>query len=73
MAIVCTKITYIIKDMFSKFLLYSSKQEQIEWAVEEGADYIVAETFCECGEALIAVKAVKDYGKGMLNLKKQAR
>ena len=42
-------------------------KEQIEWAVEEKADFIVAETFCDCEEALLAVEAVKEYGKGMNN------
>ena len=43
-------------------------QEQIEWAVEEGADFILAETFSDLGEALIAMEALKEYGKGMKKL-----
>ena len=31
------------------------------WAVEEGADYIVAETICIRGEALLALEAIKQY------------
>ncbi|XP_022100758.1 betaine--homocysteine S-methyltransferase 1-like [Acanthaster planci] len=45
-----------VKDMF---------KEQIEWAVEEGADFILAETFSDFGEALLALEAVKEYGKGL--------
>nr|KAG5708417.1 hypothetical protein BaRGS_026144 [Batillaria attramentaria] len=40
-------------------------KEQIEWSVEGGADYIVAETFADLGEALLAVQCVNKYGKGL--------
>ncbi|XP_071497471.1 betaine--homocysteine S-methyltransferase 1-like [Diadema antillarum] len=40
-------------------------KEQIEWAVEEGADFIVGETFDHLGEALLATKAIKKYGNGV--------
>ncbi|XP_071498693.1 betaine--homocysteine S-methyltransferase 1-like [Diadema antillarum] len=40
-------------------------KEQIEWAVEEGADFIVGETFGHLGEALLATKAIKELGKGV--------
>ncbi|XP_005108478.2 betaine--homocysteine S-methyltransferase 1 [Aplysia californica] len=40
-------------------------KEQIEWAVEEGADFIVAETFSELGEAALALECIKKYGKGL--------
>ena len=39
-------------------------QEQIEWAVEEGGDFIIAETFCEMGESKLALDCIKQYGKG---------
>ena len=38
-------------------------QEQIQWAVEEGADFIVAETFSDYGEAKIALEAIQRTGK----------
>ncbi|XP_041461320.1 betaine--homocysteine S-methyltransferase 1-like [Lytechinus variegatus] len=44
------------KDMF---------KEQVAWAVDEGADYIVGETFAYVGEALLAVESIKKYGKGV--------
>ncbi|XP_038059787.1 betaine--homocysteine S-methyltransferase 1-like isoform X2 [Patiria miniata] len=37
--------------------------EQIEWAVEAGADFIVGETFSDFEEALMAVKACKEFAK----------
>ncbi|XP_056000740.1 betaine--homocysteine S-methyltransferase 1-like [Ostrea edulis] len=39
--------------------------EQVEWAVEGGADFIVAETFFEFGEAMLALECIKQYGKGL--------
>lgn len=39
--------------------------EQVEWAVEGGADYIIAETFNCVGEALLALDAIKQYGNGL--------
>lgn len=41
-------------------------QEQIEWAVEYGVDYIIAETFNDLGEAMLALKAIQQYGKGFV-------
>ena len=43
-------------------------QEQIEWAVEEKADYIIGETFDAYGEAKLALDAIQKYGAGMLIL-----
>ncbi|KAL8581952.1 hypothetical protein ACOMHN_027934 [Nucella lapillus] len=40
-------------------------KEQTEWAVEEGADFMVAETFADLGEAMLALKTIQKYGKGM--------
>nr|XP_054753853.1 betaine--homocysteine S-methyltransferase 1-like [Lytechinus pictus] len=40
-------------------------KEQIEWAVEEGADFIMGETFGMFGEALLAAQAVREHGKGL--------
>jgi betaine-homocysteine S-methyltransferase len=36
--------------------------EQVRWAVEEGADFILAETLDYLGEALIAIEVIKSYG-----------
>ncbi|XP_077977724.1 betaine--homocysteine S-methyltransferase 1-like [Glandiceps talaboti] len=40
-------------------------KEQVEWAVEGGADFILAETYTYFGEAMLALDAVKQYGKGL--------
>ncbi|KAL4233485.1 hypothetical protein ACF0H5_008166 [Mactra antiquata] len=37
-------------------------KEQVQWAVEGGCDFIIAETFCYLGEALIALEVIKDAG-----------
>ncbi|ELU10765.1 hypothetical protein CAPTEDRAFT_200198 [Capitella teleta] len=39
-------------------------KEQVEWAVEEGADYIIGETYQDGGEAMLALECIKKYGKG---------
>lgn len=39
--------------------------EQVKWAAEEGADFIVAETLCCLGEALIALEAIKEHAKDL--------
>ncbi|KAK6175446.1 hypothetical protein SNE40_013909 [Patella caerulea] len=40
-------------------------KEQIEWAVKEKADFIVAETFSELGEAMLALQCIQKYGNGV--------
>ncbi|XP_002740340.1 betaine--homocysteine S-methyltransferase 1-like [Saccoglossus kowalevskii] len=40
-------------------------KEMIEWSVEAGADFILAETYAHLGEALLAVEAIKEHGKGL--------
>jgi methionine synthase I (cobalamin-dependent) len=37
-------------------------EEQVRWAVEEGADFFIAETFNHLGEALIALDVIKKTG-----------
>ncbi|CAE1305544.1 unnamed protein product [Acanthosepion pharaonis] len=39
-------------------------KEQVIWAREEGADYIVTETFNTYEESALALEAVKEYGQG---------
>ena len=36
-------------------------EEQVKWAAEEGADFIIAETIEYVGEALIALEVIKKY------------
>jgi len=40
-------------------------QEQVTWAVEEGVDYMIGETFNDYGEAKLALEAIQKYGKGI--------
>lgn len=40
-------------------------KEQVEWAVEEKADFIIGETFNDLGEGLLALEAIKKYGNGL--------
>ena len=47
-------------------------QEQVEWAVEGGADYIIGETFNYLGEAMLALEAIKTYGKGRYHIKEKS-
>ena len=37
-------------------------EEQVEWAVEAGADFIVGETFAFAGEALVATEVIREAG-----------
>ena len=37
-------------------------EEQVRWAAEEGADFIVGETFAFAGEALVATEVIKEAG-----------
>ncbi|XP_064621285.1 betaine--homocysteine S-methyltransferase 1-like [Lineus longissimus] len=39
-------------------------EQQVEWAVEAGADYILGETFFEYGEAKMALEAILKNGRG---------
>ena len=50
--------------VFIRANLMFVKQEQLEWAVDAGADFIVAETYDTFGEALLAAKACKEFAKG---------
>ncbi|PIK41350.1 betaine homocysteine S-methyltransferase 1 [Apostichopus japonicus] len=38
---------------------------QIELAVDEGVDFVIAETFVLFEEAMIALEAIKEFGKGV--------
>lgn len=45
-----------IRDMF---------KEQIQWAVEEKADFIIAETYSDFEEAMIALQSILQHGNGL--------
>ncbi|XP_061179415.1 betaine--homocysteine S-methyltransferase 1-like [Saccostrea echinata] len=40
-------------------------REQIQWAVQCGADYMIAERFHEFAEARLALDCIKEYGNGL--------
>ncbi|ESP04077.1 hypothetical protein LOTGIDRAFT_230320 [Lottia gigantea] len=40
-------------------------KEQIEWAVQYGADFIIGETYLDFGEAELALNCMKKYGQGL--------
>ena len=48
------------KDRTSK-IVRAMYEEQVKWAVEEGVDFIIAETIEYVGEALIALEVIKKY------------
>lgn len=56
---------HLLPNCWKSNILFIS-QEQIEWAVEYGVDYIIAETFNDLGEAMLALKAIQQYGKGIV-------
>jgi len=57
--------TFIPNDPESEKYTRGVFKEQIEWAVEEGADFIIAETYMDYQEAKLALDCIKQYGKGL--------
>ena len=39
-------------------------QEQVEWAVTGGSDFLIGETFNDIGEARLALDVMKTHGNG---------
>lgn len=62
---ICNTNTYNPANPNNREKLEAIFKEQVEWAIEEGADFIVAETFGILDEALIALDVIKRYGKGV--------
>ena len=52
---------YIPGDEKSTAAVRAMYQEQVQWAKEEGVDYIIAETFSYLGEAEIALEVIKSF------------
>lgn len=65
---ICNTGTFLPNDAESEKYTRSVFKEQIEWAVEEGADFIIAETFMEYQEAKLALDCIKQYGKGLASV-----
>lgn len=62
---ICNSGIYDPQDESTFAAVTAMFKEQIEWAVEYGVDYIIAETFNDLGEAMLALKAIQQYGKGV--------
>ncbi|KAJ8026537.1 Betaine--homocysteine S-methyltransferase 1 [Holothuria leucospilota] len=62
---ICNTNIHDLSDPASKDTVKSMFKEQIEWAVDEGVHYIIAETFVALEEALLALEAIKEYGSGL--------
>ncbi|WAR08269.1 BHMT1-like protein [Mya arenaria] len=61
----CGTGIYSVDDTLSHGTCREMFREQVEWAVEGGADYIIAETFCYVGEALLALEVISEFGNGL--------
>jgi len=59
---ICNTWAYDPSDADSADVVRGMYEEQVGWAVDEGADLIVAETMDFVGEALIAVDVVRESG-----------
>jgi betaine-homocysteine S-methyltransferase len=60
---ICNTWSYDPKDpVASARVVRAQYEEQLGWAVEEGVDFVIAETFDYVGEALIALDVCKQLG-----------
>jgi len=62
---VCNTMVYTPDDKAGHAKIKEMFKEQIIWSVEEGADYMIAETFFDYGEAVIAMDCIKEFGNGL--------
>ena len=66
---VCNSNIYVEGDAGSARAVRAMYDEQVGWAVDEGVDFICAETISFCGEALLALEAIKAAGQtAVINL-----
>ncbi len=59
---VCNSNIFVDGDAESARTVRAMFDEQVGWAVDEGVDFIVAETISYCSEALLALEAIKAAG-----------
>ena len=59
---ICNTWAYNPNDKKTEKIVRAMYTEQVQWAKEEGADFIIAETIEYIGEALIALDVIKEYG-----------
>ncbi|XP_072036076.1 betaine--homocysteine S-methyltransferase 1-like [Amphiura filiformis] len=62
---ICNTTLYNPQDPEWKQRVALMFKEQIEWAVDAGADFIIGETFGAYEEASLALECIKKYGKGL--------
>ena len=66
---VCNSNIFVDGDAESARTVRAMFDEQVAWAVDEGVDFIVAETISFLGEALLALDAIKAAGQpAVINL-----
>jgi len=66
---VCNSNIFVDGDPDSAREVRAMFDEQVEWAVDEGVDFIVAETISFVSEALLALEAIKAVGQtAVINL-----
>ena len=60
---ICNTWSYDTEDPVASGLVVRAQyEEQLGWAVEEGIDFVVAETYDHLGEALIGVEVCRELG-----------
>jgi betaine-homocysteine S-methyltransferase len=59
---ICNTNVYHPDDEESAHTVRGMFEEQVGWAAEEKADFVIAETFYYCGEARIATEVIKQAG-----------
>jgi len=62
---VCNTTCYDPNDPKTHEQAMAMFKEEVEWAVQEGADFMLGETFSDFNEAKLALDAIKKYGNGM--------
>jgi len=62
---ICNTTLYNPKDQHTFDQVRAMYKEQVEWATQGGADFVLAETINYVGEAELALEAIRKYGNGM--------
>jgi len=58
---ICNMWGYDHKDKRTHAFVRGAYEEQVRWAAEEGADFVIAETLQNLGEGLLAVEAILKF------------
>ena len=59
---ICNTTVYVPDDKASYKVVRKIFDEQLAWAADAGADFVIGETYSHAGEALIALEAIKAAG-----------